>query len=250
MGEATSNRLFRRNRNEQPAKGTDHHRFRLFSCFASLRCRTGRDENPIRPAMHPSLECDGYHYFIASLQKKGVDGWIPLGVQANAAILFDPMTKERGAARIRRQKGKTEVYLQIPSGGSLILQTFTEKTPDCPAWNYIHEQPLSISLDHGWTLSFPESEPAIPETFMIDHPVSWTTLDHPDARRNMATGRYSLTFRLPEMTADDWILDLGDVRESARVYINGQSVGTVWAVPFRLKVGKYLEPGINGSMWM
>ena len=60
--------------------------------------------------------------------EKGVDGWIPLGVQANAAILFDPMTKERGAARIRRQKGKTEVYLQIPSGGSLILQTSPKDT--------------------------------------------------------------------------------------------------------------------------
>lgn len=187
----------------------------------------------------------GYHYFIASLQEKDVDGWVPLGVQANAAILFDPMTEESGAARIRQHEGKTEVYLQIPSGGSLILQTFTGEAPDCPAWKYIQEQPVSIGLDHGWTLSFPESEPAIPGIFEIDRPASWTTLDHPDARRNMGTARYSLTFNLPEIAADDWILDLGDVRESARVRINGQEAGTVWAVPFRLKVGKYLVPGIN-----
>ena len=187
----------------------------------------------------------GHHYFITSLQDKGVDGWVPLGVQANAAILYDPMTKETGTAGIRRNEGKTEVYLQIPSGGSLILQTFTGEAPDCPAWKYIQEQPVSIGLDHDWILNFRDSEPAIPGTFVIDRPASWTTLDHPDAQRNMGTARYSLTFRLPEIAADDWILDLGDVRESARVHINGQPAGTVWAVPFRLKVGDYLVPGVN-----
>lgn len=187
----------------------------------------------------------GHHYFISSLQNKGVDNWVPLGVKATGAILYDPMSKEIGSARIRQQKGKTEVYLQIPSGGSLILQTFTGRMPECPAWEYIKEQPVSLSLDRGWTLTFPESEPAIPGTFVIDRPVSWTTLDHPDASRNMATAHYTIVFTLPEITADDWILDLGDVRESARVRINGQDAGTAWAVPFRLKVGKYLESGAN-----
>lgn len=27
--------------------------------------------------------------------------------------------------------------------------------------------------------------------------------------------------------------------------INGKEAGTVWAAPFRLKVGKYLQPGKN-----
>ena len=35
------------------------------------------------------------------------------------------------------------------------------------------------------------------------------------------------------------------IRESARIRINGKEAGTVWAAPFRLKVGKYLQPGKN-----
>lgn len=50
---------------------------------------------------------------------------------------------------------------------------------------------------------------------------------------------------VPHIPADDWILDLGDVRESARVRINGQDAGTAWAVPYQLKVGKWLKPGDN-----
>ncbi|WP_425886337.1 alpha-L-rhamnosidase [Parabacteroides sp. ASD2025] len=236
FGETTTNRL----QKGRIVTGSDY-------ALTLQACEVAREEMKTRFGLQciRRSNANGYHYFIASLQEKDVDGWVPLGVQANAAILFDPMTEESGAARIRRHKGKTEVYLQIPSGGSLILQTFTGEAPDCPAWKYIQEQPVSIGLDHGWTLSFPESEPAIPGIFEIDRPASWTTLAHPDARRNMGTARYSLTFDLPEIAADDWILDLGDVRESARVRINGQEAGTVWAVPFRLKVGKYLVPGIN-----
>jgi hypothetical protein len=61
----------------------------------------------------------------------------------------------------------------------------------------------------------------------------------------MGTGKYSLTFTLPEAKADDWILNLGDVRESARVSVNGQDAGCVWAVPYELHIGKYLHKGEN-----
>src|SRR4029079_8209139 len=38
-------------------------------------------------------------------------------------------------------------------------------------------------------------------------------------------------------------LDLGDVRETARVRLNGKDVTTAWSLPFRVRVGGYLEPG-------
>ena len=41
------------------------------------------------------------------------------------------------------------------------------------------------------------------------------------------------------------MLDLGDVRETARVRINGQDAGTAWAVPYRLRVGQFLHPDAN-----
>ena len=38
----------------------------------------------------------GHHYFISSLQDKGVDNWITLSVNEPTAMLFDPMTGEKG----------------------------------------------------------------------------------------------------------------------------------------------------------
>ncbi|HLP26528.1 MAG TPA: hypothetical protein VK477_12680, partial [Acidobacteriota bacterium] len=60
------------------------------------------------------------------------------------------------------------------------------------------------------------------------------------------TARYRLEFDLPATArADDWILDLGDVRETARVRINGRDAGLAWSLPFHLRVGELLQSGRN-----
>ena len=187
----------------------------------------------------------GHHYFISSLQNKGVDGWITLGTNAETAALFNPMTGECGEAKVRQVDGKTQVYLQLKSGESIILQTYRQPLQASKPWKYVKEQPFSLRLDHGWKLHFAESKPEIQGTFDIDRPCSWTNIDHPAAQTNMGTGVYSLDIELPALKADNWILDLGDVRESARVRINGQEAGCVWAVPYQLKVGQFLKPGKN-----
>lgn len=186
----------------------------------------------------------GHHYFISALQPEGVDGWVTLSVNDVDAMIFDPVTGEKGRAATRTSEKGLQVYLQLSSGQSLIMQTFD--TPvTAEAWNYLQPQILALTLDHGWKLDFVESIPSISGTFNIDSPCSWTTLDTPHATTTMATGRYTLQFDLPAIAADEWVLDLGDVRESARVRINGMEAGTVWCVPFQLAVGKYLQQGKN-----
>lgn len=191
------------------------------------------------------VNATGHHYFISSLQKANVDAWVTLGTNATQAVLFNPMTGECGEARLRQTDGKAQVYLQLKSGESVILQTYQQPLPDTKPWLYIQEQPFSLRLDHGWKLHFAESQPEIKGTFDIDRPCSWTTIHHPSAAINMGTGVYSLELELPILQADDWILDLGDVRESARIRINGQEGGCVWATPYQLKVGHLLKPGKN-----
>ena len=45
--------------------------------------------------------------------------------------------------------------------------------------------------------------------------------------------------------AKTWTIDLGDVRESARVYINGQYMGCAWSVPFTMPLGQCFHKGKN-----
>jgi hypothetical protein len=62
----------------------------------------------------------------------------------------------------------------------------------------------------------------------------------------MGTGVYTTTFRLTKQQArQHWMLDLGDVRETARVYLNGRFLGCAWAVPFVLDCRDALQKGKN-----
>ena len=187
----------------------------------------------------------GFHYFISSLQNKGIDDWVSLAVPAQSAMLFNPMSGEKGKAQTRIRDGKTQVRLQLHSGESVILQTFNKNITDVADWNYIRFQPVCLSIDHGWKLHFIESSPIVEGDYSIDTPSSWIEINHPHATSTMGTGVYTNRITIPDIPADDWLLYLEDVRESARVRINGNDAGIVWAVPYQLKVGKWLRKGEN-----
>ena len=191
-------------------------------------------------------ECGGYNYFASMLKGNTVDGWVKLGTPAVSAMLFDPMHGTSGKAQVRKAAdGCAEIRLQLKPGESVLIKTFPTEI-EAPAWAYVAREGDAVVLDAGWSISFPESDPAIPGTFQTDKPVDWTTLKVADAKVNWATARYTGAITMTDTkAADEWVLDLGDVRESARVFINRQEVGTVWAVPFRINVGKYLQEGIN-----
>lgn len=189
---------------------------------------------------------EGYHYFIAALTDQDTEAWIPLAVEARSAVIYNPMDGISGKARIRQKNGKTEVFMQIRSGESLILKTFTKDDVQMQAWAYTAPMQEVVRLDGEWGFRFVQSAPAVanvPDAVTLG---SWTDLDFEGSRTTMGTACYAITFKLdkPEI-ASDWILSLGDVRESARVRVNGVDVSTLWAVPYQCKVGKYLRAGEN-----
>ena len=62
----------------------------------------------------------------------------------------------------------------------------------------------------------------------------------------MGTGIYTTKFKLSKKEAKmSWQIDLGDVRESARVYINDQFIGCAWSVPYVLDCKDALKKGVN-----
>ena len=187
---------------------------------------------------------DGHHYFIAMLQNKTIDGWVKLAVDAKSAMIFDPLTGESGKANTRKNNGQTEIYLQIEPGQSLIVKTFTSKDVDVPSYDF-YKKGVPQEVRGDWTFRFTDGQPAIEGAFtMQGAPVSWTELANDSAHVYAGTGRYTVNFELSEK-ADDWLLDLGNLRESARVRVNGQDAGIVWALPFTVKIGKYLKTGTN-----
>lgn len=189
---------------------------------------------------------EGYHYFISALTDKDTEAWIPLAIPARSAMLYNPMNGTSGKARLRQNNGATEVYLQLASGESVILKTFTDADVQAEEWKYMSLSEGTVELSGQWNFDFVQSTPEVknvPATVSLG---SWTDLSFDNAKTTMGTACYSITFEIEKpASAKDWMLSLGDVRESARVRINGQEVATLWAVPYRCLIGKYLRSGKN-----
>ena len=187
----------------------------------------------------------GHHYFLANLGADPIEGWLPLGTETASAVLFDPMTTQSGVAAVRRADEGAEVYVQLEPGASRILRTFTTDHADGPNWTYLRDDGTPHELGGQWTVQFVDGGPVLPDSFSTRSLASWTTLGGEEAQRFAGTAQYTLTFDAPSDSAAAWTLDLGRVRESARVTLNGHDLGRVWAHPFTRRVEDALQSGTN-----
>ena len=201
----------------------------------------------------------GYHYFIANLKPTDLytgERYQELAVPFKDALWFNPLNGEITRAKIKDGK----IQIELCSGESMILQTFDDavvaKLPYRAMTPYsigesasdsFVEHEVHKAIEGPWTLSFVEERPRVAKTFALDRLQTWETLDDDSVKITMGTGIYTTKFRLSKQeTRTLWQIDLGDVRESARVYINGQFVGCAWSVPYILNIdSKVLKAGNN-----
>jgi hypothetical protein len=214
----------------------------------------------------------GSDYFFTNLSAHAFDSWATLGTPARRAAILDPLTGAAGAAvLVTAPNQPAKLRLQLAPGQSLIVRTdhrptaisaaadgsrLTGAAPrdQTPAelhaataqpWPYREPAGNPIPLTGTWSIVFRNGGPEIPPALETAELKSWTELGGEEAKRFGGSARYRIEFDAPATRADDWLLDLGDVRESARVRLNGNPVTTAWSLPFRVRVGAFLQPGRN-----
>lgn len=181
---------------------------------------------------------DSHHYFVANLTPNDVEGYATLSVPFKHVTAFNPMTGYIADMPVKDGK----VWISLKSGESVILQTNQqdyEPTTSSPV-----SELNAIAINGPWTLSFAETG----QTYQLPALQSWETIDETTASF-MGTGTYETTFTLTASqmatATAGFRLNLGDVRESARVWLNGEYIGCAWAVPFIIDCGNTIHEGEN-----
>ncbi|ALJ01111.1 glycoside hydrolase [Rufibacter tibetensis] len=187
----------------------------------------------------------GKYYFLVNHTPKTIDTTIPLNLAAQSVVLMDPQNGNAGLAASSVTNGKTNVRVQMKSGEALILKATTNQTPEVLAWQYLDNAGTPLEVKGTWNLAFTQGGPDLPIAQKLTQLKSWTELADKKAEAFSGTGEYTITFDVPSKKADEYVLDLGKVSESAKVWINGQEVGTLYGIPFQTRVGQYLKPGKN-----
>ncbi|WP_316798136.1 glycosyl hydrolase [Pedobacter frigidisoli] len=179
------------------------------------------------------------YYYTVNHTAKDIDTYLPLNTPGNVTLL-DPQSGAIGTAVLKDHK----VHVQIKSGEALFLMV-AQQQPQNAAWRYLNKAGNPLTLNQPWHLHFTSGGPELPADQQLDKLVSWTDLKDPKLEAFSGTGVYTSEFNLPVKNAKEYVLNLNQVDESAKVWINGQELGILWSIPFEARIGKYLKPGKN-----
>ncbi len=111
----------------------------------------------------------------------------------------------------------------------------------------VADLPSPLTLSGAWEIRFPHGW-GIPTVVEFPELISWIDSELEAIQYFSGIANYRKSFEIPS----DWVngeyqflLDLGKVKEIARVYLNGHSLGVVWKEPFCLDITKFIQAGEN-----
>ncbi|WP_341995961.1 glycoside hydrolase [Microbacterium sp. LWH7-1.2] len=153
----------------------------------------------------------------------------PLSLWDPVALRADPLSGSRG------EDGRILLDVELPASGSVFV---------VPSGREPHAAAASVeilSVGEEWSLALPaRADVALPAG-----PALWTELDNV-ARSFSGTAVYRAGFTLSSRPLGDRVwLDLGRVRDIARVLVNGVDCGIAWTAPFRVEVTYAVRGGDN-----
>ena len=147
----------------------------------------------------------------------------------------------KGEATFSTRHGDNTLSLDLAPFENRLLEFSADVAPSARPIAFAQ----SILLD-SWRLSFPQGWGA-PERMKLDHLVPWKDLPgvSEEGRSFSGTATYTATVSLSAKPEGALRLDLGDVRDFARVFVNGHEVAALWAEPYRCDIVPYAKQGVN-----
>lgn len=104
-----------------------------------------------------------------------------------------------------------------------------------------------IPIEGGWEVRFPKGWGA-PERVLLPKLVSWSEHEDEGVRFFSGTALYVKDFELATQLYSKnkrYFIDLGHVEVMAEVLLNGEYLGTIWKIPYRMEITKAIKPGKN-----
>jgi hypothetical protein len=136
-----------------------------------------------------------------------------------------------------------QVVLTEWQGAGYSLTTASGRTLAVPA----ADLPAPLAIDGSWQVAFPPKLGAPPRA-TLDHLVSWTDSNDDGVKFFSGTAAYAKDFELTDAffgPGKRQFLDLGSVKNLARVRLNGRDLGVLWKEPFRVEVTGAARAGRN-----
>jgi hypothetical protein len=179
-------------------------------------------------------------YFVANPENRDVDAKASFRVRDKRPELWDPVTGETRELKVFTAKGLlTTIPLRFAPHQSFFLvfrKPVEPATNSRPNFAALGE---TAALNGPWNVSF-DPKWGGPEKVTFDKLEDWSLRPEAGIRYYSGTATYRHVFDLPPVEKSGakarlW-LDLGIVKNIARVRLNGRDLGVVWCAPWRVDI--------------
>ena len=203
-------------------------------------------------------------YFIANRTNRAERASCTFRVGGKQPELWDPVTgTQRDLPRFEAKDGCTTVPLEFGPNESMFVvfrrslqaggvgsqngkENFADLTP-------VQEisGPWTVRFEPQWLYPLEGLDEAQAKgTFVFDKLEDWTQRPEQAVRHFSGTAVYRKTFELAGQfkipnSKFKIYLDLGTVKELAKVRLNGTDLGVVWCPPWRVEISDAVKPGAN-----
>jgi hypothetical protein len=200
---------------------------------------TGDQDQPL--TLHRRSEAADL-YFISNQQAHSREVVASFRVTGRRPHLWNAVTGAIEAVAFTQQEGRTEIALKLDPDGSVFV--VFDDGPAAPPSGDRAARPIA-RFDGPWDVHFQAGRGA-PAAVRFQALSSWSENQDPGVRYFSGSATYVRTLRLDrKVRKGRVVLDLGEVRDLARVKVNGRDLGVVWTPPYRLDVSTALKTGMN-----
>ncbi len=177
-------------------------------------------------------------YFVSNKSDRWEDVMCAFRVSDRTPQLWMPDTGQLRACKFERtDEGSTRVPLQLAPYGSVFV-VFRRTAESVPMVEQIPSPEKGREIVGPWEVHFTQGWGA-PPSKTFQKLVSWTDVEDKGVKYFSGIAAYHNTF---DVNADrigsgkQIILDLGQVRFVAEIYVNGQSQGIIWKPPYQVDI--------------
>jgi hypothetical protein len=199
--------------------------------------------------LHRSTD-EGEIYFVANLAPVQIAFPASFRVVGRQPELWDPVSgKRRICRKFSQEKNRTVLPLKLPPNGStfVVFRKRIDVGVDGKGESNYPCMKKILSVKGPWSVGF-DPKAGGPGEVVFQQLIDWTEDPREGIRYYSGIATYSNSFTISPGLFEKgsrFYLDLGAVREMARVQLNGKDLGVVWAPPFQIEITDALKEGNN-----
>ena len=181
-------------------------------------------------------------YFVSNCTNQSISAECIFRSKDCCPELWDPMTGEMRLLPdylIKNSRIVIPLRFESHQGYFIVFRAQTSLKKSLSKQNFSEKKQIAI-LDAAWTVSF---DPAWggPEKIIFKQLTDWSQHNDPGIKYYSGIAVYKQTFDLSIPSNAQIYLDLGKVKNMARLKLNGHNLGVVWTAPWIVNITKAVK---------